>query len=122
MSTTTSIRPGGTRNGKALPRQMAPGCDATDVAIDEACAELRLPMIREHFAEIADTALREGLSFKGFLLKCLNGERFTPASETRQSAFEEWIKRIESRAGRYPPGHVLDDSRESIHTGEHAGG
>jgi len=75
MSTTTSTRPGGTRTTKALPRQTAPGSDAIDAAIDEACAELRLPMIREHFAEIADSALREGLSFKGFLLKCLNGER-----------------------------------------------
>jgi hypothetical protein len=38
-----------------------------------------------------------------------------PTREERRRAFEEWTKQIESRAGRYPPGHVLDDSRESIY-------
>jgi hypothetical protein len=72
VTTSTSAKTTAGRTAKTLPRQAAPGSDAIDAAIDEACAELRLPMIREHFAEIADQALREGLSFKGFLLKCLN--------------------------------------------------
>ena len=35
--------------------------------------------------------------------------------EDRLRAFERWTRRIESRADRYPPGHVLDDSRENIY-------
>lgn len=38
-----------------------------------------------------------------------------PTLADRKLAFEEWTKHVESRADRYPPGHVLDDSRESIY-------
>ena len=39
----------------------------------------------------------------------------TPTPEERLAAFERWTTQIESRADRYPAGHVLDDSRESIY-------
>jgi hypothetical protein len=35
--------------------------------------------------------------------------------ETWQREQEAWQKRAASRAGRYPPGHVVDDSRETIY-------
>ena len=35
--------------------------------------------------------------------------------EERRAAFEEWMRVVESRADRYPPGFVLDDSRESMY-------
>jgi hypothetical protein len=38
-----------------------------------------------------------------------------PTIEDRLRAFEAWTKSIESRAERYPPGHVIHDSRESIY-------
>jgi hypothetical protein len=33
--------------------------------------------------------------------------------EAWKRAFEAWTKEIESRAGRYPPGFRVDDSRET---------
>ena len=56
------------------PRQAAPDSDHTDAAIDQACAHLRLPTIRERFTEIADQALRERADYKGFLLDLLRAE------------------------------------------------
>ena len=35
--------------------------------------------------------------------------------EDRLRAFEQWTAEIEGRAHRYPPDHVLDDSRERIY-------
>jgi hypothetical protein len=35
--------------------------------------------------------------------------------EAWKRAFEEWTKEIESRAGNYPPGFRVDDSRETIY-------
>jgi hypothetical protein len=34
-----------------------------------------------------------------------------------QRNFDAWMKEIEGRAGRYPPGFELDDSRASIYEG-----
>jgi hypothetical protein len=39
----------------------------------------------------------------------------TSTPEERLRAFERLTRRIESRADRYPPGHTIDDSRESIY-------
>lgn len=44
-----------------------------------------------------------------------NGETSPATPEDRKRAFEEWTRLIESRADRYAPGHVLDDSRESLY-------
>lgn len=56
------------------PRQSAPGVDPLDAAIDTACAELRLPTIRDRYAEIAEQALRDRANCKGFLLDLLRAE------------------------------------------------
>lgn len=69
MSTTTE------RTGRApRPRQTAPGADPVDVAIEQACAELRLPTVRDRFADIAEQALRDRSNYKGFLLELLRAE------------------------------------------------
>ncbi len=56
------------------PRQSAPGIDPIDAAIDTACTELRLPSIRDRFADIAEQALRDRANYKGFLLDLLRAE------------------------------------------------
>jgi hypothetical protein len=56
------------------PRQTAPGADPVDVAIEQACGELRLPTIRDRFADIAEQALRDRSNYKGFLLDLLRAE------------------------------------------------
>jgi len=38
-----------------------------------------------------------------------------PTPAERFAAFERWTQWIEERADRSPPGHVVDDSRESIY-------
>src|SRR6266545_4478710 len=40
---------------------------AADAAIDQACRLLRLPTIRDRFAELADAAKRQQLTYRGFL-------------------------------------------------------
>jgi hypothetical protein len=39
------------------------------------------------------------------------------ASGDWQRNFDAWMKEVAGRAGRYPPGFELDDSRESIYEG-----
>jgi hypothetical protein len=40
-----------------------------------------------------------------------------PTLEERRRAFAEWMAVVAERAGRYPDGFVVDDSRESIYAG-----
>jgi hypothetical protein len=40
-----------------------------------------------------------------------------PSAAQRQEAFAEWMSQVQHRADRYPPGFVVDDSRESIYEG-----
>lgn len=47
---------------------------AADAAVDQACRSLRLPTLRARFAEIADAADREQLSYRGFLAELLLSE------------------------------------------------
>jgi hypothetical protein len=35
----------------------------------------------------------------------------------KPSLLDAWLADVDSRAGRYPPGFVMDDSRESIYQG-----
>lgn len=42
-------------------------------------------------------------------------QRLSPAE--REQRFGEWMREVEGRASRYPPGFVADDSRESIYEG-----
>lgn len=45
-----------------------------DDAIDSACRVLRLPTIRDRFAEAVDTATRDQMSYRGFLAELLMAE------------------------------------------------
>jgi DNA replication protein DnaC len=47
---------------------------AADAAIDQACRMLRLPTIRQHFSETADTAARRQESYRAFLTELLMAE------------------------------------------------
>jgi len=47
---------------------------AADAAIDQACRMLHLPTIRDRFAELADAAKREQLTYRGFLVELLLAE------------------------------------------------
>ena len=48
--------------------------EAADAAVDQACRMLRLPTIRAVFADAADNAQREQLSYRGFLAELLIAE------------------------------------------------
>lgn len=52
----------------------APGVEALDAALDQACRILHLPTIRSRYGEIAATALREQASYTAFLLDLLDAE------------------------------------------------
>ncbi len=65
MTTTTPAGP---------TRQMMPGIDSLDALIDRACRTLALPTIRDRYAEIAESCLRQQASYKTFLLDLLDTE------------------------------------------------
>jgi len=46
----------------------------SDAAIDSACRMLRLPSIRKEFSDIAERALKEQMSYRGFLAELLMAE------------------------------------------------
>ncbi|MGW0771035.1 ATP-binding protein [Streptomyces sp. NPDC002676] len=56
------------------PRQRGLTEQAADAAIDTACRILRLPSIRKEFSETADRALKEQMSYRGFLAELLMAE------------------------------------------------
>jgi DNA replication protein DnaC len=60
--------------GPARPRALAPGEDPLDAAIDQACRTLALPTIRGNYGELAQQALRDKASYKGFLAELLAAE------------------------------------------------
>jgi DNA replication protein DnaC len=47
---------------------------AADAAIDAACRNLRLPTMRGQFAEVADAAARDQMTYRGFLAELLLAE------------------------------------------------
>jgi DNA replication protein DnaC len=47
---------------------------AADVAVDTACRVLRLPTIRSQFPDLADAAVREQLTYRGFLAELFMAE------------------------------------------------
>jgi hypothetical protein len=76
------------------------------------------------FKRLAEKAAARNLTVDAMLAPILqrlagdepiNGDLLLPSSRERQQAFKEWTMLVESRADRYPPGHVLDDDRESIY-------
>jgi hypothetical protein len=70
-----------------LPRQQA-----ADAAIDTACSMPRLPSIRSEFTEIADRAMKDQMTYRGFLDELLMAEcddRARRRSERRIKAATE---------------------------------
>lgn len=57
-----------------LPRQRGLTEQAADAAIDTACRLLRLPSIRNEFNEIADRAVKDQMTYRGFLAELLMTE------------------------------------------------
>jgi hypothetical protein len=41
----------------------------------------------------------------------------SPSAAQRKEAFAEWMAQVQHRADRYPPGFLVNDSRESIYEG-----
>ncbi len=66
-TTTTSTATSTTAKTRPSPRGRQPSEQAIDAAIDDATRLLRLPSLRERYAEIADAAGREQLSYRAFL-------------------------------------------------------
>ncbi|MFE3329893.1 IS21-like element helper ATPase IstB [Streptomyces sp. NPDC059176] len=57
-----------------LPRQRGLTEQAATTAVDQACRMLRLPTIRSQFPDLAETAIREQMSYLGFLAELLLAE------------------------------------------------
>lgn len=57
-----------------LPRQRGLTEQAANTAIDTACRLLRLPSIRNEFSDIADRALKDQMTYRGFLAELLMAE------------------------------------------------
>ncbi len=58
----------------SLPRQRRLTEKAANTAIDTACRLLRLPSIRNEFADIADRAMKDQMTYRGFLAELLMAE------------------------------------------------
>ncbi|MFD8249646.1 ATP-binding protein [Nocardia sp. NPDC059691] len=58
----------------STPRRRGMTEQAADASIDQACRMLRLPLISQQFAEIADTAEREQMSYRSLLAELLLAE------------------------------------------------
>ncbi|MFF5213613.1 IS21-like element helper ATPase IstB, partial [Streptosporangium sp. NPDC000396] len=72
---------------------------AAETAIEAACRALRLPTLRAHYAEIADRAEREQLTYRGFLaelfmIECDERDRRKADRQLRAAAFPrpKWLK------------------------------
>ncbi|MFE0822592.1 ATP-binding protein [Streptomyces sp. NPDC058847] len=57
-----------------LPRQRGLTEQAVDAPIDTACRMLRLPSIRNEFSDIADRAIKDQMTYRGFLAELLMAE------------------------------------------------
>lgn len=58
----------------SLPHRRGLTEQAADAAVEQACRMLRLPTIRASFAELADEAAAEQMSYRGFLAELLMAE------------------------------------------------
>ncbi|MFG2218480.1 ATP-binding protein [Streptomyces sp. NPDC048685] len=81
----------------ALPRRRGLTEQASDAAIDPACRLLRLPPIRHEFDDIADRAVKDRMTYRGFLAELLF--RVLPEREEKNSvaiasneSFGDWTK------------------------------
>ena len=59
------------RHDRRLPRRRSLSEQAATTAIDTACGLLRLPSIRNEFAEIADRAVKDQMTYRDFLAELL---------------------------------------------------
>ena len=80
----------------------------------------------ETFRRLSERAAALNVSVDSFILPALERLIHEPEasrSDTQlpltgdawQKEFEAWRRDAENRAGRYPPGFVLDDSRETMY-------
>jgi len=69
MTTTATSSASAVRTGRAGVTEQA-----ADAAVDQACRMLRLPTMRARFSEVADSAQREQLTYRGFLAELLMAE------------------------------------------------
>ncbi|GGZ59888.1 hypothetical protein GCM10010387_62070 [Streptomyces inusitatus] len=61
-------------SGHSHPADALHGTQAADAAIDTACRLLRLPSIRNEFNDIADRAVKDQMTYRGFLAELLMTE------------------------------------------------
>ena len=71
---TTNTETSSTKIRTPRARVAAPGLDAADATIEQACRTLHLPTIRARYPEFATHALREQASYKQFLADTLDVE------------------------------------------------
>ncbi len=69
MTSTVNSNASAVRAGRAGVTEQA-----ADAAVDQACRMLRLPTMRARFAEVADAAQRQQLTYRGFLAELLMAE------------------------------------------------
>ncbi|MFF1839407.1 IS21-like element helper ATPase IstB [Streptomyces sp. NPDC058231] len=99
-----------------LPRQRGLTEQAADAAIDSACRLLRLPSIRNEFSDIADRAMKDQMTYRGFLAELLMTEcddRSRRRSERRIKA-AGFPREKSLRAFDFDANHNIDAT--TIHT------
>ena len=74
------------------------------------------------FERLAERAAALNISVEEMVTPVLNqlaasGPGPRPPSHDWQRQFDAWMHEVSRRAGRYPPGFELDDSREGIYEG-----
>ncbi len=82
-------------------------------------------LLEDTFRRLAERAAANNISVDDFVTSVLDRlaevGRSAPEppipliGDAWQAELEAWKRDAESRAGRYPPGFVLDDSRETIY-------
>lgn len=82
-----------------LPRQRGLTEQAATTAIDTACRLLRLPSIRNEFADIADRAVKDQMTYRGFLAELLMAECDDRAAAARNGGSRQLGSRGRSRCG-----------------------
>jgi hypothetical protein len=84
-------------------------------------AVLTLNLGDDILARLTAHAQARGLTVEQLVVPEVEKLVVAPLDETermaRLAALAEWIRIAQERAGRYPPGYVVDDSRESIYEG-----
>lgn len=99
-----------------LPRQRGLTEQAADAAIDSACRLLRLLSIRNEFSDIADRAMKDQMTYRGFLAELLMTEcddRSRRRSERRIKA-AGFPREKSLRAFDFDANHNIDAA--TIHT------